>query len=180
MMRYLKTNDPLLLAAKLIVGFAIGIMIFAMVMVGIGLGAVATVQRAELLAKLAEVGAPSSMIWLFGLALVLIFALLFLGVRFTLELSGIINSVGTGDPFQPKNGQRLGRMGWLALGIQAIGLVVAGIVRVLQPYAEKAGEKLDFGFGLDLGGILLALILFILARVFRQGTAMREELEGTV
>ena len=29
-------------------------------------------------------------------------------------------------------------------------------------------------------GILLVLILFILARVFRHGAAMREDLEGTV
>jgi hypothetical protein len=38
----------------------------------------------------------------------------------------------------------------------------------------------DFDFGVSLGGLLLALTLFILARVFRQGAAMREDLEGTV
>lgn len=32
----------------------------------------------------------------------------------------------------------------------------------------------------DLGGIILAITLFILARVFRQGAAMRNDLEGTV
>jgi Fe-S cluster assembly ATPase SufC len=34
--------------------------------------------------------------------------------------------------------------------------------------------------GLDMTGILLVIILFILARVFRHGAAMREDLEGTV
>jgi len=34
--------------------------------------------------------------------------------------------------------------------------------------------------GLDGGSILLILILFILARVFREGARMRDELEGTV
>jgi hypothetical protein len=36
------------------------------------------------------------------------------------------------------------------------------------------------GGGISFGGFLLALVLFILARVFRKGTEMREELEGTV
>ena len=35
-------------------------------------------------------------------------------------------------------------------------------------------------FNVELTGILLTLILFILARVFREGSRMREELEGTV
>jgi galactitol-specific phosphotransferase system IIC component len=39
----------------------------------------------------------------------------------------------------------------------------------------------DVRTDLDLGGsLLLPLVLFILARVFRHGAAMREELEGTV
>ena len=32
----------------------------------------------------------------------------------------------------------------------------------------------------DLTGFLIVLVLFILARVFRHGAAMREDLEGTV
>ena len=32
----------------------------------------------------------------------------------------------------------------------------------------------------DFGGLILILTLFILARVFRHGAAMREDLEGTV
>jgi hypothetical protein len=38
----------------------------------------------------------------------------------------------------------------------------------------------DVDFGLSFGGVLLALVLFILARVFRKGAEMRAELEGTV
>jgi hypothetical protein len=174
------TRDPLLLAAKLIVGFAMGMMIFAMVMVGIGLGAVATVQRTELLAKLAEIDAPSWVLWIVALALVLVLVALFLAVRFTMELYGIINSVGTEDPFQPENGARLNRMGWLALGAQAIGLVIGALATWLRPFAEKAGEELNAEFDFSFSGVLLVLILFILARVFRKGAAMREELEGTV
>ena len=43
---------------------------------------------------------------------------------------------------------------------------------------ENADITIDAG--LDIEGILLALILFILARVFRHGARMRDDLEGTV
>jgi hypothetical protein len=35
-------------------------------------------------------------------------------------------------------------------------------------------------FAFWLGGVILSLTLFVLARVFRKGTDMREDLEGTV
>jgi hypothetical protein len=38
----------------------------------------------------------------------------------------------------------------------------------------------DIGFGLSPAGVAFVLLLFILARVFRQGAAMRDDLEGTV
>jgi hypothetical protein len=175
-----RTGDPLLLAAKLIVGFGIGITIFALVMVGIGLGAVATVGRADLLSEFAKLGAPKNLIWLVALALVLAMALLFLAVRFMLELFGIIDSVGSGDPFVPENGERLSRMGWLALAVQGLALALKGVAKTLEPYAAKAGETIDVDFDLELSGVLLVLILFILARVFRHGAALRADLEGTV
>lgn len=175
-----KSGDPLLLAAKLIVGFGIGIMIFAMVMIGIGMGALVTVERAELIAQFAKVGAPKNLVWLVAVALGLGFGLLFLGVRFLLELFGIMDTVGTGDPFAPENGTRLSRMGWLAIGGQGVALALKGVVKVLEPYAIKAGKPIDLEFDLDMTGVLLVLILFILARVFRHGAAMRADLEGTV
>ncbi len=176
----LKSRDPLLLAAKLIVGFGIGIMIFAMVMIGIGLGALATVERARIVTELTNAGASADMIWLVAVALGLAFTLLFLATRFLLELFGIIDSVGTGDPFAPENGTRLNRMGWLAAGVQIATWAVKGVVKVLEPYAAKIGKPIDLGSDLNLSGILLVLILFILARVFRHGAAMRADLEGTV
>ena len=173
-------RDPLLISAKLIVGFGIGIMIFVMVMIGLGLGATATVERADIIAEFSKVGAPKNMVWLVAVVLALIFAMLFLGVRFLLELFGIIDSVGKGDPFQPENGARLSRMAWLALAAQGVALALKGVVKVLEPYAIKAGHKVGLEFDLNLTGVLLVLILFILARVFRHGAAMREDLEGTV
>jgi len=71
-------------------------------------------------------------------------------------------------------------MGWLAIGGQGIALALKGVVKVLEPYAIKAGKPIDLEFDLDMTGVLLVLILFILARVFRHGAAMRADLEGTV
>lgn len=175
-----RNNDPLMLAAKLIVGLGIGIMIFAMVMISLGLAVLATVERATIVAELAKVGANANMVWLIAVALALALGLLFLGTRFLLELFGIMDSVGEGDPFQPENGERLSRMGWLAIGVQAIVLALKSVVKVLEPYAIKAGERLDVDLDVDMSGILLILILFILARVFREGARMRADLEGTV
>ena len=50
----------------------------------------------------------------------------------------------------------------------------------IKAVSGEAANDIDVDVGLDGGGILLILVLFILARVFRQGSAMREELEGTV
>ncbi len=175
-------RDLVLSAAQVIVVIACIAVIFAMVLIGFGTAAVATVQHAEIAAKLAAAGAPSFVAWLLVGALLLVEALLYLALRFLLELRGIGNSVKTGDPFHPANAVRLERMGWIAVIIQVMVMPLGALANWLKPFAESLGDNVEIGIngGLDGGGILLILILFILARVFRRGTAMREELEGTV
>jgi hypothetical protein len=97
-----RNNDPLMLAAKLIVGLGIGIMIFAMVMI--------------ILAAWRRACSPSwhgARCWLIAVALALALGLLFLGTRFLLELFSWTVLV---------RGTRVSRMGWLA--IQAIVLAL--------------------------------------------------------
>lgn len=92
------------------------------------------------------------------------------------QLRRIVDSVGEGNAFAPENAERLAQMGWIIVGIETLaipaGLVTAHIAR------HTHGVHLELGF--SLGGILTALVLFILARVFREGARMREDLEGTV
>jgi hypothetical protein len=175
-----KPKDTLLAAAKTIIILIQLIVIFAIVMIAIGIGAILTVGRARVLAQIAEVSAPTAAYPLLLIAFALIIALLALAYRFFRQLTGIIDSVGQGDPFRLDNAERLTRMGWLSVGAQALGLVLAGIAAWFAPYIVKSGHDPHMGFGIELTGVLLTLILFILARVFRQGAAMREELEGTV
>lgn len=92
------------------------------------------------------------------------------------ELRAIIDSVGVGDPFNPGNAGRLERMGWLTVAAQVASIPGGALAGWVAHTFRKGG--LDVGIG--LGGILMALVLFILARVFREGAKMREELEGTV
>lgn len=91
-------------------------------------------------------------------------------------LRRIIDTVAEGDPFIPDNAVHLDRMGWIALVVQLLA-IPAGALTGWIAHVSHAG-RMDVGF--SIGGILLALILFVLARVFRRGAAMRDDLQGTV
>ncbi len=175
-----KLNDPLLIAAKVIVVIARILTIVGMVVLGLVSTALLTVGHSKLAGKLAEADIPPEGLWGIVLAMLVGAGLLYLAFRFFGELSGIIDSVGEGEPFRADNADRLRRMGWITVIAQAAFLPLAGIAAWFAPYADKADAHLHIDGGLDGGSILLTLILFILARVFREGTRMREELEGTV
>jgi Protein of unknown function (DUF2975) len=164
-----KLSDPLLAAVQI-----------GMVMLGIGIAALLTVGRGEVLAELAKTGAPPVGFWLIPLAMLAGMGLLYLANKFVSELGGIVNSVGDGDPFMPENANRLSRMGWISVIAQVAVLPLAALAAWFAPYADKADAHIDIDGGLDGGSILLTLILFVLARVFREGTRMRDELEGTI
>lgn len=172
-----KPGDPLLTAARLLLLILIGLLLFAAAMVAIGVGAILTVERAVVFDKIAAAGAPSSSYGLVVFGFSLIVALLLLTARFLLELRRIVESVRQGDPFQPDNANRLGRMGWITVGGQAVWLTVVGIARWAAQYVDDGRRLPDANLG---GSLLLILVLFILARVFRIGAEMRDELEGTV
>ena len=111
--------------------------------------------------------------------LIMLAALLVALSAFFGRMRKIIISVGEGDPFIDENARRLNAMAWLLLGVQALTLLV-GFVRVyLANLVSDGGNSLDLSI-YDLKGLVMVLVLFILARVFRQGTMMREDLEGTV
>ena len=67
-------------------------------------------------------------------------------------------------------------LGWIAVGFQLLGFATL----VFKSEVEPLAGKVIFDGGISAGSILLIFLLFILARVFRQGAAMREDLEGTV
>lgn len=178
-----KPNDLLLLAAKILTFLMQGILAFAVVVMLIALPAILIFQgdiNAQIVTELGEDVGPLPLLLVAGLIAcvvgVLTFAWLFFG-----KLRAIISTVGKGDPFAPENADRLTLMGWLMLGCQVLLIPAAGLALMLAKWAEPM-EHFDVTIdaGLDIEGILLVLILFILARVFKHGAAMREDLEGTV
>ncbi len=171
-------RDPLLAAAKLVVGAAIGLLCFVAVIVGVGLGAALTVEKGTVLAKLAEAGVGASGYPVVLLAMALILGMILLSVKFMFELLRIVGSVEQGDPFTPANAGRLEKMGWINLSIQLILIVLAGIGIWLGDM--KSALLAEDAINLGIGAIVMTLVLFILARVFRLGTQMRDDLEGTV
>jgi len=118
---------------------------------------------------------PESHNWLAGIC-ALAAVMLTIGLFFMFELIRIVNSVGEGEPFRAENADRLTRMGWLALAFQVVSAGLSPLTYLLSQHVDDV----DVEGGLSLQGIVMVLTLFILARVFRHGTAMREELEGTV
>ena len=106
---------------------------------------------------------------------VMIAALAFFFIR---HLRRIVDSVSEGDPFVPINADRLRHMAWLALAMQAVLIPAWGLLIWFDALPDK--PNIHYGDNNSFGGLILALLLFILARVFRVGAEMREELEGTV
>lgn len=175
-----RSTDPLLTAAKVIVALLIALCIFVMAMLAIALGAVFTVARGDLIADLAAAGAPGFAYWVVALALAMIIGLAWLAYQFLRDMWAIIASVDDGDPFRPQNAVLLARMGWTMLGAYITALLVALQAVWLDGFGQAAGVHGEIDFDLGAGGLLLILTLFILARVFKHGAAMRDDLEGTV
>lgn len=176
--RTLPSSDGLLTAAR---GLVIVLMALCCV-IGAGLclaiGGVPLFNR-ELLAKLAEqAGHPVGAEALSALVAILIvlFAVVVTAFLWLRQLRRIIDSVGIGDPFNPVNAERLARMGWLTVMIELVAIPGSG----LASYLARLLHQVRIDVGASLGGVLLALVLFILARVFRVGATMRADLDGTV
>jgi uncharacterized membrane protein len=110
-----------------------------------------------------------------GIAILALAILIFWSVR------QIVGSATGGDPFVTANADRLARIGWLLMGIYAVQFVMAIAMGVMVPAQLKDNLKFG-GFGFDFSplGVLAILLIFVLAQIFRHGSQMRAELEGTV
>jgi hypothetical protein len=92
------------------------------------------------------------------------------------RMVAMVDTVRSGDPFVAANAYRLNAIAWLLLALQLVSLVIAMIGKAVSTPAHPL--HLDAGF--SPGGWLAVILAFVLARVFAEGTLMREDLEGTV
>jgi hypothetical protein len=172
MVRILK--DPLLTAAT--VATVLARIALGIGMIGLSAAMAAAVFRPDLLATPPLIGIgrgnqdhiPAAALAIVALTIAA-FALLF---DFAARLARIIATVGHGDPFTLANAARLNRMAWLAMSVTAINIAQT----LMSMYLPTNGMDTH----MSLTALVVGLLLFILARVFRHGAAMREDLEGTV
>jgi hypothetical protein len=92
------------------------------------------------------------------------------------RLLAIVETVRAGDPFVAANASRLRTIAWALLALQLLSIVIGGIAKAVSTPAHPV--RLQAGFSIN--GWLAVLLTFLLARVFAEGTLMREELEATV
>ena len=92
------------------------------------------------------------------------------------RLLAIVETVRAGDPFVAANAYRLQAIARALLALQLLSVSIGAIAKAVSTPAHPL--HLDAGFSIN--GWLAVLLTFVLARVFAEGTLMRDDLEGTV
>jgi hypothetical protein len=126
---------------------------------------------------LPQTPAPDVLSALHGLRLVMLIGLaMAVATEILLRaLAQIIASTSAGDPFVAANARRLQTIGWALLGLQLLAIPGA----LLDKFCPALGSAApDASF--SPGGWLAVLMVFVLARVFTAGSALRDDLEGTI
>lgn len=176
-------KDPLLSVARAVIFVLMAAMGIAAVGVVVAIPAIAIMQDKVILEMTEQLGtvAPPEVIGAIMIILVFVAIMLAMIVIALRMLLRIVDTVAAGDPFVPRNAVRLVRMAWLMLGVQLIQAPILGLATYIKDLADEGGKQdIDVAISLDFSALLLVLILFVLARVFRIGAAMRDDLEGTV
>jgi hypothetical protein len=92
------------------------------------------------------------------------------------RLLAIVETVRARDPFVAANADRLQWIAWGLLVLQILSMVISAIGKAVA----IPGQPLHLNAGFSINGWLTVLLIFLLARVFAEGTLMREDLAGTV
>jgi hypothetical protein len=100
-------------------------------------------------------------------------------VHFILRaLRRVVASASVGDPFIEANAVELGRVAWLLLGLTVVDAVIRPVIYLFAPAAMRA--KIHNLVQISMIGLFAVLLIFVLAQIFRRGSAMRAELAGTI
>jgi DUF2975 family protein len=113
-----------------------------------------------------------------GLRAIAVLGLVTIPLNYALlkRLVAIVETVREGHPFVAANAYRLQAIAWVLLALQLLSITIGAIANAISTPAHQV--HLDAGFSIN--GWLAVLLTFVLARVFAEGTLMREDLEGTV
>jgi hypothetical protein len=91
------------------------------------------------------------------------------------RLLSVVETVRSGDPFVPENAVRLKTIAWCVLALQVFHLSFGMMAAALN----AAGSNVEWKFS-GVTGWVAVVLLFVLARVFEEGTHMREDLETMI
>ena len=92
------------------------------------------------------------------------------------RLVAMVQTVRAGDPFVAANAVRLQAIAWFLLAQQMLSVIIG----LIGNSVSTPGHPLHLDAGFSPNGWLAVILTFVLARVFAEGTLMREDLEGTV
>jgi len=95
--------------------------------------------------------------------------------RILVALAQMIATVSAGDPFVRENARRLQTIAWALFALQLLD-IPAGLLGRFYPGMGSAAPSDT----ISIVGWISVLMVFVLSRVFAAGSAMRDELEGTV
>lgn len=88
------------------------------------------------------------------------------------NLYHVLASAETGSPFQPANVQRLERIGWLAIAVPVITLVLSVVFRLLGV------DEVELSFSLT--DLIMGVLVLILSRFFAYGVSLQNDVDGMV
>lgn len=92
------------------------------------------------------------------------------------QLLQIVESVRMRAAFCAENAGRLRTIAWALLALEVLHVAVVAIASAVS----TPEVPLRITSNVNLTGWLAIILLFVLAQVFREGTRMREDLEGTI
>lgn len=90
------------------------------------------------------------------------------------RLLAMTRTVQLGNPFVPENAVRLKTIAWCLLATQTLHLIFGVMVRI----AASANAHMEWKFSAN--GWIAVLLLFVLARIFEEGTRIRDDLEKMI
>ena len=163
------TRGLLWLMLALVVAAALALVGVAIAVVVVWPDVVAEIQNMPELVDASTMRLP------LGILLLLLIAVLGVAAYILRQLQAMVASASR-DPFIIDNAWRLRRIGWSLVTIQLLALPVHWMAANIA----KPGSDFSQMGGLSVGSLLAILLAFVLAAVFEQGAAMRDELEGTV
>ncbi len=168
--RLTKTSRWVVRAARITNG-----VFLAAVLLGLLLSWIVPVQFAALLiqqpAKVDVRSACAGLRWL----LVLGAAMAIAAEVLLAALAEMVASAAAGDPFVAVNARNLQTIGWALLALQVLDIPGALIAKFF-PSLGSAAPDVTF----SPAGWIAVLMVFVLSRVFATGSAMKDDLEGTV